>query len=608
MRLRAAQIENFKSLRRVELEDLGNLVSFVGGNSSGKSNILEALNLFFSQFQAVSGVTVGLAPHLWHDKVTARPIGLTMTIELDDQECNDILSPTILEGFKKKFPSTYGRVVVRRRISTLGGNWQTETLMLGDLSLVKDDKEVSDESFSKALELELPYEFYFFTKDNSSKKIGGEMLFVDPQKKIAYHTDDRINNLVRSGVIRSATDTWGKNYKNWVQEKGYQLVERPPSLEEASFPPSVHIILQKLAELLKASFRLIPNVRGNASTDVTKRTPQIPKESLKAIQDLWKSDKPEDERVFSKFKRDLRTSFPGALGFRPDSVDLEISDTRIPIEYIGGGHQERLTLQERLLDDNILYGLEEPEMHQHPDSARDLFEFLKRESETKQIFLTTHSPIFVNPSDLKNVWIVQIEGIQTKVHKATELGEILGSIGASPRDRFFPDRILLVEGNSDKTFISGIAEKSETDLTHVRIVPIHGKSKSRYNFEAWKNIVRGTQIRLLLMLDQGAEADVARLIKRKTVEPDDIILLKGDLEDLYPITVLVEVVNEMWNLDIKREDLEAGRRNDAIEKSLHDKKKYDKRWKVLLAEKMAERIAKKDIPAEMKQMLQRLAT
>lgn len=608
MKLRAAQIENFKSLRRVQLEDLGDLVTFVGSNSSGKSNILEAINLFFSQFQAVSGVTAGLVAHLWHDKLTTRPIALIMTIELNDQECNDILSPVIFEKFKKKFPDAYRRIVVRRKILTQGGNWQTEMLKLGDLSLVKDDKEIPDESFLKDLEQELPYEFYFFTKDNSPKKIGGVMLFVDPLKKIAYHTDDRINNLVGAGVIRSSTDTWGQDHKNWVQEKGYQLLERPPSPQEVSISPSVHNALQKLTELVKASFRLVPNIRGSASTDVAKRTPQIPKESLGAIQELWKSENPEDESLFSKFKRDLRTSFPGLLGFRPDIVDVEISDTRIPIEYVGGGHQERFTLQERLLDDDILYGLEEPEMHQHPDSARDLFEFLKRESGRKQIFVTTHSPLFVNPNDLKNVWIVQIEGIQTKVHRATELREILDSIGASPKDRFFPDKILLVEGNSDKAFISGIAEKLETDLTYVRIIPIHGRSKSRYYFEAWKTIVKGTQIQLLLMLDQGAEADVALLIKRKIAEPDNVVLLRGDLEDLYPITVLVEVVNEMWNLDLKREDLETGQRNEAIEKSLQDKKKYDKQWKVLLAEKMVERIAKKDFPAEIKQMVQRLAS
>jgi len=222
--------------------------------------------------------------------------------------------------------------------------------------------------------------------------------------------------------------------------------------------------------------------------------------------------------------------------------------------------------------------------------------------------VTTHSPIFVDPNDLGNVWIVQIEGIQSKVHRATELREVLNCIGADPKDRFFPDKILLVEGSSDKIFVSGTAEKSEIKLTHVRIIPVYGKNKSRYNFEAWKNIVKGTQIQLLLMLDHDAKADVAGLIKRKVVDPEDIILLEGDLEDLYPITVLVEVVNEIWDLGTKREELETGRRVDAIKKLLLEKKKYNDNWKDTLAEKMVQRIAKKDLPPEIKKVLDRLAS
>jgi len=608
MKLHAAQIENFKSLRRVkELEELGDLVIFVGSNSSGKSNILEALHLFFSQFSAVAGTTVGLAAHLWHAKVTTHPIAFTLTIELDDQECNDIIGSVAFEGTKKKFPERYRELVVRRRILSQAGNWQTEMLNLAHVLLVKNDKEVSDESFFKALELKLPYEFYFFTKDNSVENIGGQMLVVDPERKIAYYTDERINRFVRIGVMPSSTETWGQSFKDWVQEKGYQLIERPPTPQEVETPPSVHAVLENLSRLLKTGFRLIPNVRGHASIDVTKRTPQIPKESLETIQKLWQSEKPEDERIFSKFKRDLKTAFPGVLGFRPGFVDVEVSDTRIPIEYIGGGHQERFALQEHLVDNNIIYGLEEPEMHQHPESARSLFEFLKRESAAKQIFITTHSPIFMDPNNLKNVWIVQIEGIQTRVRQPTELREVLDSIGASPKDRFFPDKILFVEGSSDKTFISGAAEKSEINLTYVRIIPIYGKSKGRYNFDAWRNVVRGSQIQLLLMLDQDAKADVARLVKQKVVEPENFILLEGDLEDLYPITVLAEVVNEMWELGITREDLETGRRVDVIERLLQEKKKYDKRWKDMLAQKMVERIAKKDLPTQIKQVLQRLA-
>ena len=386
MKLCTAQIENFKSLRKVrELERLGDLTVFVGSNSSGKSNILEALNLFFSQFQAVSGTTSDLAAHLWHGKVTTRSITFTMTIELDDSECNDILTPAVLERLKKKSADSYSTLVVERKILNQTGSWRTELLKLGDITLVKADIETPDKSFFEALGMKLAYEVHFFTKDNSAENIGGEMLLVDPEKKAGYHTDDRINQFVKAGVIPSSTKTWGQNLTKWAQENGFKLLGRPPTPQEVETPPGIHQTLKSLTELLKKGFRLIPNVRGNASIEITKRTPQVPNESLQRIRKIWESGDPKDDRILSKFKKDLGGSFPGVLEFRTDSVDVEVSDTRIPIEYLGGGHQERLSLQERLLDDGIIYGLEEPEIHQHPQSARDLFEYLKRESKKADI-------------------------------------------------------------------------------------------------------------------------------------------------------------------------------------------------------------------------------
>ncbi|MGD0765698.1 MAG: AAA family ATPase, partial [Dehalococcoidia bacterium] len=50
MRLvRSVQIEGFRSLNRVKLEELSDFVALVGPNNSGKSNILRALNLFFNE-------------------------------------------------------------------------------------------------------------------------------------------------------------------------------------------------------------------------------------------------------------------------------------------------------------------------------------------------------------------------------------------------------------------------------------------------------------------------------------------------------------------------------------------------------------------------------
>lgn len=48
------EVENFRSLRRIEMIDLDEYVPIIGLNSSGKSNVLRALNLFFNAYLDLS--------------------------------------------------------------------------------------------------------------------------------------------------------------------------------------------------------------------------------------------------------------------------------------------------------------------------------------------------------------------------------------------------------------------------------------------------------------------------------------------------------------------------------------------------------------------------
>jgi predicted ATPase len=607
LKILEARVENYKSLRKVKVDDLGNLVVFIGANNSGKSNLLEALNLFFAEFSATGGNTKGVTPHLWHRKATNHAISFELALSLTSEEFNQVVPTEFSDMFleESKEEGTHCTVKVVRRLQDLGGSWRTDLLTVGKLTIAKDDKLEAGTELQGIAAASPALTVYFFTQGCSPKNIGGDILVVDEAKKLAYHTNAEINKRVQAGLINSSTKTWGQNYRVWAPSAGYRLIERPPTADELP-RPGFQNVAQSLSELLRKSFKLVPSIRGSASLDITRRLPQIPTKSLDRIRKLWGSENADDEMLLSKFKRDLSTVFSGTLGYRPDYIDIDMGTTRLPIEYMGGGFQERFAIQEELMEDGVIYGLEEPEIHQHPRSARDLFDLLKRESAHKQIFLTTHSPLFIDPADLSSTWIVHINGIESNFTRPDELRSLLDEVGASPTDSFFPDKILLVEGNSDKIFVSGLAQKMGVDLTNLRIVPIHGKDKSWYNFEAWNNIVLGSQIRLVLLLDRDARLEALRLVTRGIAKSKDVILLPGDLEDLYPILLLVEVLNKTYDLEIRREDLETGRRVEVISKSLRDKKKDVEKWKEKLAAKMVEKIPKEDIPKDVRQVIERL--
>ena len=64
MRLKNVKIQNYRSLHNVEFKDLSNLVILVGKNSSGKTNLLEALWLFSKDFALLPDTITINAKHM----------------------------------------------------------------------------------------------------------------------------------------------------------------------------------------------------------------------------------------------------------------------------------------------------------------------------------------------------------------------------------------------------------------------------------------------------------------------------------------------------------------------------------------------------------------
>ncbi|HEY5192836.1 MAG TPA: AAA family ATPase [Solirubrobacteraceae bacterium] len=75
------KITNFRSLTRVELKDVDNIVPIVGPNGSGKSNMLRALNLFFNG-EVENGVPVDLGRD-FHDPELKRKTKKVIEVQLD---------------------------------------------------------------------------------------------------------------------------------------------------------------------------------------------------------------------------------------------------------------------------------------------------------------------------------------------------------------------------------------------------------------------------------------------------------------------------------------------------------------------------------------------
>lgn len=535
MQIRNLHIRNFRSLRDVGLKGLGNFNIFVGKNSSGKSNLLEALTMFFNSFFIVGGNTAGLNEYYWFNKRTKNPIVFEIDIELSDNEIQEIFAPELLKQIKR-FGGLTNTLTVKRRITNVGGVWETTALECLGLILVKGNKSIPPPQVLSPL----------------------------------------VNRYIRRKKIKSP------------------VVFNNPSSEE------LNAILTAISGIVHGKFELITQIR-DVKNPIAHRTTLIDSKLQSSLWTLDQSIKSDEEEKCVE----IENSFTNVTGKQLDPAQGQVyirrQRRRFPLYLEGGGIQASIQLifaLKNVKDRYSCFGIEEPEAHSHSELQRRLFNELKTLSEDCQLFITTHSPTFIDRSNLKNVWISKFANGETIFERASELKEIVEELGIKPSDvLFFADRILFVEGKSEEVVIPIFAKTLSIDLKDVAVLSVEGKSKARLNLKTWLKITRG-MLPIFLLLDKDAEAEIEQLKTENLIEPGQYhIWRRGAIESYYHIPLLKDALNELnerytLEMDVNAiiERIEKGELlPDKID--LGEKQELlDKTLKVLLAESVAKLI------------------
>lgn len=537
MKVRSIRIKNYRSLRDVSLDDVGDLTVFIGPNSSGKSNLLEALDLFFKEFDLTKvKTTSGLDDYLWYDRDTDNPIEFALTFELNETECNEIFPDTILKFAKDLTEQKYKRLSVCREIVDTSGKWETVYVRWADLLLVEND-----ELLPKALD-----------------------------------------KLVSSKISKPS------NPKKAEEE---EEEEEEVILEE---------IVSKISKTIEKEFKLIPSVRDALPSGTTTRTSFLGSEIQKFLRDLGLSDHREDQRGWRKMRKNFQSSSYSSLGVHPKYLYVEEEDIRFPIQYIGGGDQENLILLVYLSQNYSIFGIEEPETHLHPKLSRSNFKILQSVSKKKQIILATHSPIFVDQTYNSNTWIVRKQNRETifsRIKDEKGFRDMLYELGAKPSDALFPDAILFVEGWTEKVVLPILAEKIGYDLTKpgLSIIQTRGKDTGKYHLQMWTEIAKNVGVPFFMLLDKDAKESVEEIIRQKLIKRRYVFTFpKGDIEDYYPPSKIVKVLKSEYDIDIASTEIRSPKKK-TIEAILKTNNRLHDGWKVAIGRKVAKLMS----PSEM---------
>jgi len=196
---------------------------------------------------------------------------------------------------------------------------------------------------------------------------------------------------------------------------------------------------------------------------------------------------------------------------------LTVVQARLQIEKkdIEEGKKENLNLIPVQLIPNLIIGIEEPELYQHPNRQRYLYKTLLNLSEGSivgvaekiQIIYSTHSPLFVDITQCNKVRIFsKMKGERDKPKYTEVIGtnldkvaEKINEINEKPKgtytgltlearlkktlmtpwmnESFFAKVVVLVEGEQDRAIIIGMAEALKYDFEgkNISVIPCMGK-------------------------------------------------------------------------------------------------------------------------------------
>ena len=264
-----------------------------------------------------------------------------------------------------------------------------------------------------------------------------------------------------------------------------------------------------------------------------------------------------------RFKKHLKSHFPkivideNAMDLRYEKDGLYEGKRRVTMDYLGSGFGRIFTILLYIFHPEYqIVMINEPEMHLHPGIIKKLLWAIKN-SQEGQIFFTTHSPLFITPSTLKNVFRVSKEGRNTKVYSLDEgkysHERLVQELNSDNLEMFFADKVILVEGSSDLLLLRGLIKHFYKGSKEIKIVQTYGKS----NTSVYADLLRIFKIPFLILLDKDVlnGCQIEELMKHlninlpgmsgkrliKELKKNNVFIFpNGDLEANYPKKYQIE--------------------------------------------------------------------
>ncbi len=197
------------------------------------------------------------------------------------------------------------------------------------------------------------------------------------------------------------------------------------------------------------------------------------------------------------------------------SLNLYIEENGFTVNAIdvGGGFQNALVIAilkafEERKKSGAIFLIEEPEMFLHPQMQRSLYKTIRKIGEENQVIYTSHSPHFVTIPEYDEIIIVRKNDSGTIKKKSNlqtspELeNKLTKELDPERNELFFAQRVLIVEGDTEKLSLPEYAKREDLDFDSVggTIIEVGGKR----NLKAFADLLLSFDIPLGIVYDSDS--------------------------------------------------------------------------------------------------------
>ena len=495
MKIKTLEIKNWRSIKELKVT-AQDLMIIIGQNNHGKSNLLSAILFFFGEIK--------------HQDLDFSQGSEELFVDIEFSELD--------EQDKKTFEKyiTQQETIKVRKVAYLGGSFEYK----GWIQNCSEDY-LKEENAGNYTSRETANSLPFYPYLPSTGRLSKQQIIEAQQKYI----QSNIENLTFSYQLEKTNFMGLKSVAKGIFGEVYFL----PAIKNATddfASKDTSVFGKLLGEVVETMSQYNEDWQGtkqqlaNLFSKFSKYIDGVENaERPKQLSDL--EDELSKELLSWNACFDIELNIPDIDSVLKSNASVWINDgTRTDIARKGHGLQRAVTIAliqliakrqlqsnqdsettNRKVSKSRYFIFEEPELYLHPQAQRSLFDsFVELSTSRNQVILCTHSSNLISIDKYKSIYIIKKENEQYG-SKVTQCEEDLFDgnqknewnlsywINPDRGELFFAEKVILVEGQTDKVILPALADKlgvfkysyTVIDCGSKQNIPLYIKLMNKFN-------------------------------------------------------------------------------------------------------------------------------